>query len=435
MYINNSLAYNRQRLSLNKITPKVVIVIITIAVSLLYSQVLNQKPKIVLFEFAALGEIPKNETRMLTEEMAKALMRAGDFEIQSKSSSEISKLFTEHGESTPEVIDEALAARAGFWLNVDYIVTGSLEKVAKWHYLISLKSISVQTSILLQSASIKVLDYTQNLVLDRLARLLFWARIRIDCNIPDFEFYVDGVPYLESSKDPDYKVWLVKPGAHKILVKTKRANYSEQLQEITFSPGKEEIVKVTLKNLAGLLELKTIPRSNVYLNDKLIANTTYLARELPEGSYKVTLKASRRIGIETDIRIDAGKKTTISEILPVDLSAYRTPAIVTLSLSAGFAAGGLVSVWQANKSYDKYLETMNRTEMKKYLDRSKTLDKISYGLFGGSGVFAIWSLIEWAGLITNSREAQRKLSLSKNLELRYSLEKKEYQVGLKFYLN
>jgi len=387
-------------------------------------------PGIGLLELQPLAGISQDEAKMVTGELAKALQRAGDYKIQALSDADVKGLFASHGESLPTALDVHARARIGDWLGGTYAISGTVGKVGQWNYLISLDIVDVHSATQLTTVSLKILDYTQKLVVDRLARLVLWTRVKVDCNIPDRTVSIDDIPYRDDQKDAEYGVWLVKPGLHTVVISTSRPNYSSYKEQQSFGVAEEKTIKASLNNLAGLLEVKTPSPVNVYLGDALLAHTAYIVRELPAGSYKVTLAAPHRVSAEHQVTIVTGKKTTVDDALAVNLGSYRTPAIVTLSLAAAFTCGGGVVLWQASEAYDRYIETMDRAEMTRQLNRARTLDKVSYGCFGAGGVFAIWSAAEWLALAANAGQPEKRSWLRDRLQFGYSPESSAWRLGV-----
>ncbi|MCX6844462.1 MAG: hypothetical protein NTX53_19545 [candidate division WOR-3 bacterium] len=399
-------------------------------VGLFVSTACAQRSSVVILELTPLGDVQRQDAKAVTDQIAKSLSRLGGFEVVAKSPSDLRRSFSEHGQTLPAEFDATTSRQVGSWLGVDYVVSGTVDIVGKWQHSISLSGVEVRTGRQLPQTALNVLDISQNLVFDRLSRLALWARVTVDCNMPDYELLVDSVVLDATAKDPDYGVWLVKPGTHQLTVRSKQPQYSSYNQSTTLSPGEELSVKATLKHEAGLLELRVSPAARISLDGGFLSSGAYLVRELPDGTHHLLLSAARRRSVEKDITIVAGQKTSLQENLPVNSAAYRRPAVISAVVAGALAAGGVGTVLTANASYNSYLATMDRSEMVTYLARSKSLDKVSYGLFAAGGAFAVWSLAEWISLAVDTRKAERVAAILENIDVGCTGPEPGLRVGL-----
>jgi TolB-like protein len=412
-----------------KKSPMVVAAIIAVA-GLLGSTASAQMSSVAVLELTPLGDVQRQDAQAVTGEIAKAVTRLGGFEVQTMSQSELQKSFTEHRQTLPAELDATSIGQVGSWLGVDYVISGTVSTVGKWQYSISMKGVEVRTGRQLPLTALNVLDINQNLMFDRLSRLVLWTRVSVDCNVPDYELLVDSVVLDATAKDPDYGAWLVKPGVHQLTVRSTQPNYSSYSQSVTLTPGEELPVKATLKHEAGLLELHISPSARISLDGEFLTTGSYLVRELPYGTHHLSLSAAGRQPVETDVTIVAGQKTTLQENLPVNPAAYRTPAEIAAGASGVLLIGGLGTVLAANASYNDYLGTMDLSAMTTYLARSKNLDKFSYGLFAAGGACAIWSLTEWIFLATNTRKAEKVTAILERVNVSCSGPERGLHVGL-----
>jgi hypothetical protein len=224
--------------------------------------------------------------------------------------------------------------------------------------------------------------------------------------------------------DPDYNVWLVEPNKnHTLEVKAKRDNFSKYREDFTMGVAESRVVEAKLKYQMGMLAVQSTPEADVYLNDKNIG-TTMLWKEIQAGEYTLTLKASRHYNVVKKITISPEDTTFVREILPVNYSSYRRNGIISAASALLCVGGALYTSSEANKAYNQYIETMDRGILSDRRNKAKTLDLVSYVGYGLAGAFAVWSVLEWVGLLTSSGASSISALENDNQWLNLSLSNK-----------
>jgi hypothetical protein len=170
---------------------------------------------------------------------------------------------------------------------------------------------------------------------------------------------LDGKLLREEMMDPDYNVWLVEPDKkHTLEVRAKEENYTTYKEELTLAVAEVRIVQPLLKYRMGVLDVKSTPEAKAYLNDEMIG-TTNLRKGVQAGEYELLLAAGRHDDVQKKIVISPEETTFVFEVLPANYSSYRRNGIISAVAAALCIGGGVYASSQANKAYDRYLETMN----------------------------------------------------------------------------
>jgi hypothetical protein len=372
-----------------------------IVVTMIYgfSAVAQQSPRISILQIDTMNGVSLNSSSLLTSELAKATERIVQSAVILKSRDDLTKIFYDHGVALPTTFDANTIAKIGRWLNVRYIIHGTLGGDQNQRYTIHLQMTDVDRDSIVSALDLNVLDYKHKLFLNRLAQLLVWGRLTINPNISPSGVMLDGRELRDESMDPDYHVWLIEPETtHTLEVKPSSPKYSIYKDTIFFGIAESKNVVAKMKYRLGVLDLTADPEAEVYLNNEMIGTTT-LQKELQAAQYTLTLKASRHDDVERKITIAAEETTSIREFLPVNRSSYRRNGIISAAAAALFIGGGLYSTSEANKAYERYLETMDTRQMSEQRDKAKILDYVSYACYVAAGGFAVWSTLEWIGLL------------------------------------
>lgn len=392
----------------------------------------QESARVLVLEIAALDDACKRDAPILSGELAKAIDRVGNYQVSVKSSSEMAGVFEKHGEAVPTLWDDSTQKKIGMWLKSDYVVRGTLGKIDQRRFDINLQLLEVNSGVILSTAHAAVLEYNHRLLLNRFAKLLFWARLQIACNLPEYQAALDGAVLQEETKDPDYEIWLVEPGKqHTLEVRARKENYTTFKDEVTLRIAESRIAEARLKYRTGVLEVNANPQAAVFLNDEKVDKTP-LRRVLQEGQYTLKLKVSRHDEIVKSFVIAPEETTTIQETLIFKRSSYRRNGIISLIAATLFAAGGVYATIEADKAYNRYLETMNLDEMDKRRNRAKTLDRFSYTSYGVAGAFALWSALEWIGFLSSHEPSKVPDQSHTNHRFRFSLRDEGFAVEYRF---
>ena len=67
---------------------------------------------------------------------------------------------------------------------------------------------------------------------------------------------------------------------------------------------------------------------------------------------------------------------------------------------------------------------MDRGVMSDRRDKAKTLDLVSYVSYGIAGAFAVWSMLEWVGLLTSDESSSISTLKNDNRWLNFSFSSK-----------
>ena len=371
----------------------------------------QERTRILVLHVDTLESASQRDAFELTTELAKAINRVGGYDVVVKSPGEVAEVFEEHGRRTPVIVDETSMWELGTWFAARYVIGGVLGKSPDKRHAITLEMVDVPGGRMASAALLTVRDFTPRLLMNRLAQLLLWARLRIICERIACETTLDGKLLKEEMMDPDYNVWLVEPDKRHILeTRAEQENYTTYKEEFILDVAELRVVRPVLKRRIGILDVKTTPEAKVYLNDEVVG-TTPLQKEMQAGKYKIMLAAGRHDDVQKKIVISPEETTFVSEVLPVNYSSYRRNGIMSAVAAALCIGGGMYASSQAKKAYDQYLETMSVSEMRDHRDKAKTLDIVSYVSYGAAGAFAVWSALEWIGLAsspepTNARAEQ-----------------------------
>lgn len=364
------------------------------------STLAQEQVKVLLLEMDTLRGATRGDALLLTAELSNAVSRIGNYDVFTKSSEELKKIFVEKGRTMPIFMDESSRKDLGIWLNADFVIGGTLGKTENNQFSINMEMIDVEIGRTVSTVQLSVRDFNHRLFLKRIAQLLIWGRLRISCDRSPYESFLEGRILSVDMKDPDYDVWLVEPNkTHTLEVKTSLENYSAYKESIILKIAETKVVEAKLKHQMGILNVQSIPEADVYLNDEMIG-TTPLQKEIHEGEYMLTLTAARHNDLSKHITILSEDTTFVEDILSTSYATYRRNGIISAVASALFIGSGIYTSSEADKSYDQYLETMNTSEMSDRRNKAKTLDFVSYVSYGLAGAFAIWSVLEWIGLIT-----------------------------------
>lgn len=393
----------------------------------------QETSKVLVLQIDTLDSVFQKEALLLTDELVKAIGRIGSYDVFMKDSSELAKAFEEHGRAIPTVLDDSLKNDLGRWWNVHFVVSGTLSKNSEKRYIVKLDLIDVTQGKTVSTIKLTLIDFRHKLLLDRLARLLLWARLQIICNHPPYEALLDNRVLTEEMMDVDYNVWLVEPGKKHVLeVKTKKDNYTTFKEEIILGVAESRVTKITLKNRKGILTVQSRPDADVYLNNEAIGTTT-LRKELQAGEYTITLKAGRHIDVTKKVIIFPEDTTVVQEALRVNYSSYRRNGIISAAAALLCIGSGLYATSEANKAYDQYLQTMNANEMRDQRDKAKTFDVVSYISYGAAAGFVIWSVLEWIGFISEHDSSEPMTHLDDNHFLNLSLSNRGFTVTFLLY--
>ena len=88
-----------------------------------FSRTMAQEPtRILVLHVDTLGGASTKDALMLTNELAKAITRVGSYDVITKSSPEIGRVFEEMGKAMPTVMDESSMRDLGLRWKVDFVV-------------------------------------------------------------------------------------------------------------------------------------------------------------------------------------------------------------------------------------------------------------------------------------------------------------------------
>jgi len=393
----------------------------------------QEQSRILVLQVDTLSGASARDALVLSTELAKAISRVGSYEVITKSSLEIGRAFEERGKTMPAVMDESSKQNLGTWWKASFVVGGTLGKTDDKRHAISLDMLDVKQGKTVSTAQLVVADFNHKLLLNRLAQLLVWGRLRIVCNQSPYEAVLDTKVLREEMLDPDYNAWLVEPNTkHTLEVKAKKENYTTYREDLTLSVAESRVVEATVKYRMGVLVVQSNPEADVYL-DKRMIGTTKLRRPVQAGEYMLTLSAGRHDDVMKKVTIAPEETTFVSGTLPLNRGSYRRNGIIFAGVAGLFVGGGLYASREADKAYDQYLETMNTKEMSDHRDRAKTLDYVSYASYGVAGVFAIWSVLEWIGLVTSHEPSETSSQLNDDHRLNLSVSNKGLTVTFQFH--
>lgn len=161
--------------------------------------------------------------------------------------------------------------------------------------------------------------------------------IKITSNVPGADIYIDDKSVGAVAKTPLSPGQNIEPGKHTIWISAE--GYDEYVETIEIFPGKTKEIHAVLKGSpVGKLNVTAgVDGSKVYLDGKLLCESTPCLKSVPEGSHEVAIKHpdyktySRRITItaktETSIKVQQAKKPG------------RKDAVVAYVLAAAFGGG------------------------------------------------------------------------------------------------
>jgi hypothetical protein len=393
----------------------------------------QELPRILVLQVDTLSGASARDASALTNELAKAINRVGNYDVITKGSLEIGRFFEDRGKATPPVLDDPSKQNLGTWWRANFVVDGTLGNTSDKRHTISLEMLDVKQGKTVSTAQLVVADFNHRLLLNRLAQLLVWGRLSSVSNQSPYEATLDTKLLSNEMLDPDYNVWLVQPNTkHTLEVKAKKENYTTYKEDLTLGVAESRVVEARVKYRMGVLVVQSRPEADIHLDERMIGRTTF-RRPVQAGEYMLTLTASRHDDVTTKVTIAPEETTFVSETLPLNRGSYRRNGIISAIAAGLFVGGGLYASKEADKAYDQYLETMNTGEMRDRRDKAKTLDIVSYASYGVAGVFVIWSALEWIGLLTADEPSEIGMQLNDQQRLNLSVSNKGLTVAFQFH--
>ncbi len=167
--------------------------------------------------------------------------------------------------------------------------------------------------------------------------------VKIESNIPEADIYIDDKTVGARHKTP----WggNIEPGKHKIWVT--KAGYDEYFVEVDVGRGKTHKIKAKLSGAdAGYINIRgNVQNVTVVLDGEVVCPRGPCREPVSVGTHTVVLKRSGYKSYKRKFHMQSKTEMTINPRLME--KPFRTDALVSYIVAAGFVTGGFLTRKQA----------------------------------------------------------------------------------------